>query len=156
MRLFSEIGLVGWLTVAALFADGENSLARDVLAGILGLLNTVFAGVLAYMYAKLNAQRLETAELRSREKSQQEMADEAIKAAREMASHLLKKEDKMPLLPLIAAVVSESHSPSTSKQRAEADIATKRAELAAIKLAVGLSPRVEPERSIEPKDKGAP
>ena len=87
-------------------------------------------------------------EMESIKKSYEEMAAEALKSARDTANYYRAKEGKPPIIP-VAAVISESHSPSTAKQREAAAIQTMRAEMAQIKLAVGQSPRLEPERADE-------
>lgn len=88
------------------------------------------------------------ADLESRMKSLQEIADESTRAARDMGNFMRAQEGKAPIIP-VAPVISESHSPSTKRQRDEAHIATLRADLAATKLAVGLPPRTEPVRAKE-------
>lgn len=89
------------------------------------------------------------AELISVKKSHQEMATDAIRSATEMANFVRSKEGKPPIIP-IAPVISESHSPSTEKQRETALIATMRAQMALIRVKMGQEPRQEPEQAVEP------
>jgi hypothetical protein len=80
--------------------------------------------------------------------SYEDMTVEAIKSARATANFYLARDGKPPIVPL-APVISESHSPSTEDQREAARIATLRAEMAQVKVAVGQPPRVEPEHKQE-------
>jgi hypothetical protein len=88
------------------------------------------------------------AEKDSVNKSYKEMATEAVKSATDMANFMRHKDGQPPIIP-VAPVISESHSPSTEKQREAAEIATLRARLAATKLAVGQEAREEPPRAVE-------
>lgn len=118
------------------------------LSAIIGAV-TVLGGAVVFLFKLLLGSKDKAiADLESRMKSLQEIADESARAAREMGNYLRAKEGKPPIIP-VAPVISESHSPSTKRQRDEAHIATLRANLAATKLAVGLPPRVEPERAVE-------
>ncbi len=128
-------------------------LAESELASIVGevlkFLNVVFLGIMGYLYTRLEKEKTENADLRSKSASNEKIRDEAVEAATEMAGYVLKKEGKPPMIPVIAPVVTQSNSPSTEKQRHEARIATAVAKLAAAKLAVGIEPRPEPERAVE-------
>lgn len=94
-------------------------------------------------------------ELDGARKSYQEMASEAIKSALDTASYYRAKEGKPPIV-LPAPVISESHSPSTEKQREVAFIQTLRATIVAIKEATGQTTRAEPEHAIEPPRPSSP
>lgn len=88
------------------------------------------------------------ADMESQKKSWEEIANEGVKSAKETADFYRAKEGLPPII-LAAPVISESHSPSTAKQRETAAIATKRASLAQIKLMMQQPPRVEPEHAAE-------
>lgn len=87
-------------------------------------------------------------ELDSLKKGYQEIAGEAIKSAMDTANYYRSKDGKPPI-DVAAPVISESHSPSTQKQREMALVQTMRATMAQIKVASGQAPRVEPEHAIE-------
>lgn len=147
---------------AAFFANGsiESPISTMVLLGgagtVIALLFKLLIGAKDQLlaskqreyelaYAELMAEK---AEETSRKKSYQEIATEAIKSATDTANYYRQKEGKSPIIPL-APVVSESHSPSTEKQRETAIISTLRAEMAKVKLMTGQEPRPEPERAVE-------
>lgn len=89
-------------------------------------------------------------ELESAKNSMKEIASEAVRSYLATANHYRQKEGMPPIVPLVA-VVSESHSPPTKEQREAAEIATMRARMAQINMAVGIAPRRE-----EPAPTGAP
>jgi hypothetical protein len=136
-----------------LFAEFDlSSLIGYILAGFAslgGVVAVLYRGIIAAKDATIENLRKDNTELQSKLKSYEEIAAEALKSAMETANYYRKKyEDKPPIMPL-APVISESHSDSTSRQRAEADIATKRAVMAQIKLALGQEPRSEPGHAKE-------
>lgn len=88
-------------------------------------------------------------ELEATKKSYAEIANEAVVTARKTTDFYRAKEG-LPPIPVLAPVVSESHSDSTLKQREVAKIATLRAQMAAVKLAEGQEPREEPPHAVEP------
>ncbi len=88
------------------------------------------------------------ADAESRIKSYEEISREGVDTAKRMADYMRAKEGKEPIV-VVAPVVPESHSPSTKKQREEADIATKRAALAAIRLVADLPARATPPEAKE-------
>ncbi len=130
--------------------------AGILFTAIIGVV-TCLAGVVALLFrlvmtgkdAAISDLRLEITDLKSKQKSYQEVADEALKSARETANYYRAKYEKLPPIMPLAPVISESHSPSTAKQREEAAIATMRAGMAQIKLATGQEPREEPEHAKE-------
>lgn len=111
---------------------------------------TALAGTIGLMFKLLMSSHAKAlADQDSIKRSYQEMAVEAIKSAKETADFYRQKyESKAPII-LAAPVISESHSASTKFQREAAQIATMRASLAAIKLAMSQSPRKEPEQGQE-------
>lgn len=82
-------------------------------------------------------------------KSNREIAADAVKSATDMLNFFRSKEGLPPVLPL-AAVLPESHSPSTPKQREAAELETIKATLAAVKLAAGLPPKEAPPQGNGP------
>lgn len=91
----------------------------------------------------------EVSELESTKKSYQEIGQEGLRSALDTANYYRQRDGKPPIIPA-AAVVSESHSDSTAKQREVAGIATMRAKLALVKLVSGQEPRAEPDHAAEP------
>lgn len=87
-------------------------------------------------------------ELEGLRKNYQEMASEAINTAKATVDYYRAKEGKPPLT-IPAPVISESHSPSTQKQREVAFVQTLRAAMVEIKAATGQPPRIEPEPAVE-------
>lgn len=87
-------------------------------------------------------------ELESIKKSYQEIAAEALKSALDRENYYRQRDGKLPLIPA-AAVVPESHSPSTELQRETALVQTMRASLAYIKLSSGQEARPTPEEADE-------
>lgn len=143
--------------VAMIFAaaEGVTFTPAQVWATLIGA-----ASVIAFLYRALIVSKdresnqvllqkdAAIAELVSIKKSYEEVAQDAIKSATATVNHYRQKEGKPPMIP-IAPVISESHSPSTAKQRETARIATMRATMANIRLLSGQIPRAEPERAIE-------
>lgn len=129
----------------SIFAEGITIAAPTIIGAFVAL-----AGAVATMFKLYaDAKNRQIAELESTKKSWEEMAMEGIKSAKETADFYRGKyESKAPIL-LAAPVISESHSPSTKVQREAAKVATARASLAAIKLSMGQSPRLEPEHKKE-------
>jgi hypothetical protein len=78
--------------------------------------------------------------LEGREKSNKEIATEAVAAAMSIANHYREKEGKSPLVP-VAPVLPETHSPATMEEEHAAEIATLRAKLALVTVAAGLPPK---------------
>lgn len=111
---------------------------------------TALAGAVGLMFKLLMVSHAKSlTDQESIKKSYQEISNEAIKSAKDTADFYRQKyEGKAPII-LAAPVISESHSPSTKLQRETAGVATMRASLAAIKLAMGQSPRGEPEHKKE-------
>lgn len=111
---------------------------------------TALAGTIGLMFKLLMASHEKA--LKDQESikiAYRDMAAESIKSAKETADFYRQKyESKAPII-LAAPVISESHSASTKFQREAAQVATMRASLAAIKLAMGQSPRKEPEQGQE-------
>ena len=104
------------------------------------------AGAIAVLFKLfISAKDRANSELESALKSWKDVAEESMKSHRQTIDHYRAKEGKPPLPPPLAPVIPESHSPSTRQQRENAAIATARANVAAIKLAVGQPPRVDPE-----------
>ena len=119
--------------------------AATIIAVITGL-----AGTIAFLFKLYAAAKdKQIAALESTKKSYEEMAVEAIKSAKETADYYRRVYENKPPILLTAPVISESHSPSTIIQRETARVATMRASLAAIKLEVGQTPRMEPEHKKE-------
>lgn len=87
-------------------------------------------------------------EVEDLKKSYKEIAIEALQSAQETTAYYRAKEGKPPILP-VAPIISESHSPSTQKQRETAEVATMRAKIAQIKMEEGQEPRKEPEHADE-------
>jgi hypothetical protein len=114
------------------------------LSAIIGMVGALGGGIALLFKLLMSSKDKSIADLESRMKSLTEIADEGTRAAREMGNFMRAKDGKSPIIP-VAAVVPEAHSPPTQRQREEAHIATLRADLAATKLAVGLSPRKEME-----------
>jgi cytoskeletal protein RodZ len=85
-----------------------------------------------------------TMEMDSMKRSYQEIASEAVKSAIETTNYYRGKYENKPPILTVAPVVSESHSPSTAKQRESAAIATLRASMALLKESTGQEPRPEP------------
>lgn len=119
-------------------------------ASVIGYLFKLYINARDREHALLLAQKdAAMLEVEGARKSYQEMASEAIKSALDTAAYYRAKEGKPPIV-LPAPVISESHSPSTEKQREAAYIQTLRATIVAIKEATGQTTRVEPEHAIEP------
>lgn len=132
-----------------LFA-ASDTIIMWVITAVLGFLNTVFAGWMLYLNAKLAAEKERNRYLDSSRLSWKELAKEGRQTTQGMANAVLEKEGLPPVVQ-VAPVVSESHSPSTEKQRDEAELATEKAAIVAIRLAVGQQPRPEPERAGDQK-----
>jgi hypothetical protein len=128
-----------------MFAQADSGVSIP-LSAILGGVVVLGSSIGLLFRLLLGSKDKAIADLESRMKSLQEIADEASKAARDMGNFMRAKEGRSPIIP-VAAVVPEAHSPPTQRQREEAHIATLRAELAATKLAVGLDPRKEMQQA---------
>lgn len=119
-----------------------------LIGGLVGALVFVFKMYVsnrdAQDLAKEKLREKEQAELDGFRKSYQEIAIEATKAARVIADREMVRLGKPPVA-VVAQVVSESHSPSTSKQREDALVQSMRAQLAAVKISTEQPPREEPE-----------
>lgn len=128
----------------------SGAVALSILAGAGGVIAFLFRALILSKdkeVASISAQNdREQKELEGLKKSYQEIAAEALRSATETANYYRAKEGLPPVV-LLAPVVSESHSPSTRQQREEALVATMRANMAAVKLAVGQAPRPEPEQA---------
>jgi hypothetical protein len=122
---------------------------------ILGLL-AGSGGVIAYLFRMLITAKKEkydlllaekerqNKELESAKNSMKEIASEAVRSYLATANHYRQKEGMPPIVPLVP-VVAESQSPPTKEQREAAEIATMRAKMAQINMAVGIAPpREEP------------
>lgn len=88
-------------------------------------------------------------ELENTKKAYGGIAQEAVKAYKDTVNNQRTK-DGQPPVQIVAPVITESNSPSTAKQREDAEISTLRAQMAAVKLADGQEPRKEPPHAIEP------
>lgn len=116
---------------------------------IISLLTTLGGGMVVLFKLYVSAKDKALADMESLKKSYEEIANEAIKSAKETQDYYrVKYEGKAPII-LAAPVISESHSPSTKVQRETAQVATMRASLAKIKLEAEQLPRVEPEHKKE-------
>lgn len=121
----------------------EVSDALQITMAVLSFLSVVMAPVIAILWAKARILNNQLEDEKAVKQSYKDITKEAVASSKEMANYVLKKDDKPPLL-FVAPVVPESHSPSTVKQREAAEIATWRADMASLKLAVGQDPRAEP------------
>jgi len=138
----------------SLFAEGTIELSPFTLVGIVtvltGAVGTLFKLLISSKDSTIGDLKLEVIELKNRVKSYQSIGEEALTTSRQIADFYRQKfEGKPPIVPL-AAVVTESNSPSTAKQREDAVVATMRAMMAQVRLETGLEPRSEPERSTKP------
>jgi len=137
--------------MSIILAEGiviNTGIAVAVVTALAGAISMLFKLVMDSKNAQIKALNDQIAGLVSIQKSYEEMADEAIKSAKDTLNFYRQQEGKPPVI-FDAKVISESHSPSTALQRLTADIATKRAALAKIKLTADQEPRVEPERAEE-------
>lgn len=80
--------------------------------------------------------------LEAQQKAYEEMADEAVRSALEIANAYRIRDGQAPIIPR-ADVVPESHSPPSDMQRTAAALATLRALMVDIREAEGMKPRVE-------------
>lgn len=138
-----------------LLADG---IVIDMVAG--GGILTVLVGVVAALFkllikekddkhaAALAERAKDAIECDGMKRAYQDIAAEAIKSAQATTDFYRQRDGHPPML-MLAPVVSEGHSPSTTRQREAANIATMRAQVAAIKLAMNQEPRGEPEHAAE-------
>jgi len=124
----------------------NTGIATSVVLALAASISMLFKLLMDAKNAQIKALNDQNAGLLSIQKSYEEMADEAIKSAKETLNFYRQKDGKPPVV-FDAKVISESHSPSTALQRLTADIATKRAALAKIKLTADQAPRLEPERA---------
>jgi len=111
---------------------------------------TALAGAIIFMFKLYAASKEKLIDaLESEKKVYHDMAVEAIKSAKDTADFYRMKYEGKPPIVLAAPVISEGRSPSTREQRDTATLATLRASLAAIKLEMGQSPRIEPDHKKE-------
>lgn len=116
---------------------------------IISLLTTLGGGMVVLFKLYVAAKDKALSDMESLKKSYEEIANEAVRSAKETADYYrVKYEGKAPII-LAPPVVSESHSPSTKAQRETAGVATLRASLAKIKAESDQSPRTEPEHKKE-------
>lgn len=105
---------------------------------------TALCGAIAYMFKLVLASHKREVKVLEDDKNRLEsIADEGISSALDTANQLLRKEG-LPLVIPLAKVVPEGASPSTPRTREDARLATKRAIMAQIKLAMKQEPRKEP------------
>jgi len=133
--------LISTLSVLGIFGG-----AGAVIAFLFRLLIASKDREFAMLLAQKEVERLD---LEGMKKSYQEIAVEAQQTAINTANYYREKYESKPPLIIVAPVVSESHSPSTARQRETAFIATMRATMANIRLATGQESRPEPERAVE-------
>lgn len=101
-------------------------------------------GVVAFLFKQVLAGKDKSIkDLEDRLKTYQDLAAEAIKSAVDTANHYRAKENKPPLIP-VAPVIAEGSSVPSDAQQSAAKLATFRATLAAVKLAMGQPARPEP------------
>lgn len=138
--------IVGALVGAIVILVGA---IRYLYNALIASYNALIAAMNTVAKAEKDEKDRVIAELTSVKKSYQEIADEAMRSLQETTNFYRKKNGEPPVA-FLAPVVSESHSPSTERQREAALVQTMRAKMAAMKLASGLPPREEPERSVAP------
>lgn len=137
--------------IAIVFLAQDGVLGSPVTIG--GLLIGA-GGVIAYLFRLVMAAKdreyalllkekdHDNAELAEVKKSYAEIAKEAVRGYAETANFYRQREGLPPLM-LPPAVISESHSPPTEKQKETAFIQTLRAGMARIKEEMGQTPRKE-------------
>jgi hypothetical protein len=155
------VGTLAVVTGREVLAEGITVDAPYVLAimagagSVVGILFKLLIASRDREFALILAERDRSiAELEGIKKSYSDMAAEAVKASRDITNYYREKLGESPLVPT-APVISESHSPSTAKQREAAFVQTLRADLAQVKLASNQPPRVEPECAETPIPKDA-
>jgi len=138
--------VTGMETVSA----GQLVTAVSVLGGVVSVLfwlliaskDKLLAAKQAEFDVLLAAQKKLLNDVEGRQKSYEEMAEEAIKSALETANFYRTRAGLPPIIP-VAPVIPESHSPPTYIQRQTARIATMRAIMADVKNQEGQEPRTE-------------
>jgi len=152
----TEVVVLSFMTLSVVFAEGitlEPAYLLTILAGAGGVIALLFRLLItskdresALVMAEKDRVILE---LESVKKSYQEVAAEALRSALDTTNWYRQRDGKPPLIPA-APVISESHSPSTEKQRETAALQTMRATMAAVKLVTGQEARQEPPHAQEP------
>lgn len=132
--MFAEVETIGLGWILTLLAG-----AGGVIAYLFRMLITVNKEKYDLLLAEKERQNKE---LEAAKNSMKEIAAEAVKSYLATANHYREKAGQPPIVPLVP-VVSESHSPPTKEQREAAEIATMRAKMAQINLAMGIKPRQE-------------
>lgn len=125
----------------------EPALVMQVVNAVLTFLTLSLGTIIGYLTLKLQAQKVVVKDLEDREHGTVKLCNEAIDTATEVTNTLRRERGEPPIIPL-KAVVPQSNSPATLKQRREAGLATQVARLTAVRLAAGLEalPKAEEEQ----------